>query len=86
VTELLTHRQVLCIVNVTRHTALLADAIPGAYDLSARMCPAHRLVVLAESKERLKAGEDVRVISTQVIEAGVDIDFPVVYHAMAGLD
>jgi CRISPR-associated endonuclease/helicase Cas3 len=83
------HEQVLCIVNTTKHAAQLAVALqdlPGGYHLSARMCPAHRLERLAEIKARLKACEPCRVISTQVIEAGVDVDFPVVYRALCGLD
>jgi CRISPR-associated endonuclease/helicase Cas3 len=60
--------------------------------LSALMCGAHRKDVIAHIKERLKAkreGRDtapLRVVSTQLVEAGVDIDFPVVYRALAGLD
>ena len=50
------------------------------------MCGAHRAQRIAEIKERLKAGLSTRVISTQLVEAGVDVDFPVVYRAMAGLD
>ncbi|MCE1274039.1 MAG: hypothetical protein LWW75_05865 [Chlorobiales bacterium] len=54
--------------------------------LSALMCPEHRSNVIADVKSRLMAGEQVRVVSTQLLEAGVDIDFPVVYRAFAGLD
>jgi CRISPR-associated endonuclease/helicase Cas3 len=86
VKRLTARKQVLCIVNTTRHAALLAAAIPDSFHLSGRMCPAHRLAVLAEIKQRLISGEVCRVISTPVIEAGVDIDFPCVYRAMAGLD
>ena len=56
------------------------------------MCGAHRQDVIAEIKQRLQAkreGRDLRplrVVSTQLVEAGVDIDFPVVYRALAGLD
>ena len=42
--------------------------------------------VISEVKQRLLAGESVRVVSTQLVEAGVDVDFPVVYRALAGLD
>jgi CRISPR-associated endonuclease/helicase Cas3 len=54
--------------------------------LSALMCGEHRSKVIADIKARLKRNEPVRVISTQLVEAGVDVDFPVVYRALAGLD
>jgi hypothetical protein len=57
-----------------------------ALHLSAAMCAAHRSLVLADAKRRLEAGTTCRLVTTQVIEAGVDIDFPVVYRAMAGLE
>jgi CRISPR-associated endonuclease/helicase Cas3 len=50
------------------------------------MCPAHRKGVLVDIRERLKNGETCRVVSTQVMEAGIDVDFPVGYRALAGLD
>ena len=65
---------------------------PGALHLSALMCGAHRKAVIEQIKARLKAkregqdSEPLRVVSTQLVEAGVDIDFPVVYRALAGLD
>jgi hypothetical protein len=83
------HRQALCVVNTTKHAARLGAALadlPGTYHLSARMCPVHRLEKLADIKARLLAGQPCRVISTQVIEAGVDVDFPIVYRALCGLD
>lgn len=58
----------------------------GTIHLSALMCGAHRSEVIAEIKKKLSAGLPVRVVSTQLVEAGVDIDFPVVYRALAGLD
>ncbi len=90
ITELLmTHRQVLCIVNSRDHARvlyMLMGEAEGRYHLSALMCPEHRSVVFAEIKRRLGEGKPCRVISTQLVEAGVDIDFPVVYRALAGLD
>jgi CRISPR-associated endonuclease/helicase Cas3 len=58
----------------------------GAIHLSASMCGAHRAQCIADIRQRLKADDMVRVVSTQLIEAGVDVDFPVVYRALAGLD
>ncbi len=54
--------------------------------LSALMCPAHRRERLAEISARKSRGEPVRVVATQLVEAGVDLDFPVVFRALAGLD
>jgi len=83
--------QVLTIVNTRRHARLLFDALQertqqGVYHLSARMCPAHRKKVLAEIRQVLRDGQPCSVVSTQLIEAGVDVDFPVVYRASAGID
>jgi CRISPR-associated endonuclease/helicase Cas3 len=58
----------------------------GFYHLSSAMCPAHRLQTIEEIKERLKKGEACRVVSTQLVEAGVDLDFPVLFRAVAPLD
>jgi CRISPR-associated endonuclease/helicase Cas3 len=58
----------------------------GTVHLSALMCGEHRSKVIASIKECLSRGEPIRVISTQLVEAGVDIDFPVVYRALSGLD
>ena len=87
--RLLEEDQVLCIVNTTKHARLLFDAIgptEGHFHLSARMCPAHRRLRLWQIRRALKTKQSCRVVSTQVVEAGVDLDFPVVYRAMAGLD
>lgn len=82
------HRQALCIVNTRAHAAALYERIrgDGAYHLSARMYPAHRSQKLQRIRGALKQGETCRVVSTQLIEAGVDVDFPVVYRALAGVD
>lgn len=81
--------QMLCIVNTRRHARALFDAIrdlPGAVHLSTQMCARHRRQVLAHLRNRLKAGEPVRLVSTSLIEAGVDISFPEVWRAAAGID
>jgi CRISPR-associated endonuclease/helicase Cas3 len=82
--------QTLAITHLKKDAQTLWQALsrldPAAFHLSAAMCPAHRSKVLAEVKARLKAGEGCRLVSTQVVEAGVDIDFPVVFRAMAGLE
>lgn len=81
--------QVLCIVNTRREACDLFDTIAGeegAYHLSALMCPEHRSRKLEEIKGRLKDGKTCRLVSTRLIEAGVDIDFPVVLRAIAGID
>lgn len=81
--------QVLCIVNNRRHARALHQALadrPGARHLTTLMCAKHRSQVLAEVRVRLKAGEPCRLVSTSLIEAGVDISLPTVYRAEAGLD
>ena len=83
------HPQVVCIVNLKRHAQELWQALEGEDDLfhlSTNLCPLHRQVVLAEVRQRLKDGLPCRLIATQCIEAGVDVDFPVVYRAFAPLD
>jgi len=81
------HDQVLCVVNTRRDCYELYKLMPhGTIHLSALMCGAHRSGVIQDIKQRRKDGLTTRVISTQLIEAGVDIDFPVVYRALAGLD
>lgn len=78
---------VLAIVNTRKDARALWDAMPqGTLHLSALMCGAHRSQVIAKIKTRLKTGTPTRVVSTQLVEAGVDVDFPVVYRALAGLD
>lgn len=81
--------QVLCVVNTRRHARSIAERLREhceVYHLSASMCAMHRTKVLDEIRARLNDGLPCRVISTQLIEAGVDVDFPVVYRALAGLD
>jgi CRISPR-associated endonuclease/helicase Cas3 len=85
--QLKQHNQVLCVVNTRRDCRDLFQLMPpGTIHLSALMCGAHRSAVIRLIKCRLRKDLPIRVISTQLIEAGVDIDFPVVYRALAGLD
>lgn len=79
-------KQVLCIVNTRKHAQELYGKLDNAYHLSTLMFPSHRKKILEEIKESLKAGKECRVISTSLIEAGVDLDFPFVYREKAGLD
>ena len=80
--------QVLCIVNTRRQAYKIFERLEeeGRYHLSAWMCPSHREKILAEIRSRLACGKPCRVVSTSLIEAGVDVDFPAVYRAYAGLD
>jgi CRISPR-associated endonuclease/helicase Cas3 len=81
-------RQALLVVNTKGNALSALDALddPGALHLSTLLCGAHRLRVIREIGRRLQAGEPCRVVSTQVIEAGVDLDFPAVLRAMGPLD
>ena len=81
--------QVLCIVNSRRHARDLHHALkeqPGARLLTTALCAAHRRRVLAEIRADLLAGRPVRLVATSLIEAGVDVSFPAVWRAAAGLD
>lgn len=85
------HNHVLCIVNTRRDAKELYDRLPNdghRFHLSRMMCPAHIAKTIREIKETLKnsEGQPIHVVATQLIEAGVDIDFPVVYRQEAGLD
>ena len=84
------YKQVLCIVNTRGHARRIFELIrneeEGCYHLSALMCPEHRTVTLNKIRSALLDGSPCRVISTQLVEAGVDIDFPVVFRSMAGID
>ena len=90
---------VLCIVNLTAQARDLYKAVveqtqtserdARVVHLSTKMCPAHRKEILKEVREKLKRHKDhpeqrLICISTQLIEAGVDVSFPVVYRALAG--
>lgn len=56
------------------------------YYLTTNLCPAHRGKIISEVKERLSKGEKIICVSTQLIEAGVDVDFEQVMRSYAGVD
>ncbi len=81
--------QILCIVSTRKQAKNIFEQLNGSGDnfhLSALMYPAHRTRILSEIKQRLKDGRRCRVVSTQLIEAGVDVDFPVVLRSLSGMD
>lgn len=88
--RVLAHPSALAICHLKRDAQALFRAIQRedseALHLSAAMCPVHRRAVLQAVRQRLQAGRPCHLVSTQVVEAGVDVDFPVVYRAMAGLE
>lgn len=88
VSRLESQQQVLCIVNTRKFAQEVYEALSseGRFHLSTLMCPVHRKQKLDEIRERLKSGKTCRVVSTSLIEAGVDVDFPRVFREMAGLD
>lgn len=90
-------RQILVIVNTRRDATEIMDSLatgdrldeesdPALFHLSTRLCGMHRRAVLEEVRRRLTAKEPCRLIATQVIEAGVDVDFPLVMRAVGPLD
>jgi CRISPR-associated helicase Cas3 len=88
-TEIRGTDQALVVVNLKRHALALLDALddtPDVFHLSTNLCAEHRRAVLDKVRARLKAGQSCRLISTQCIEAGVDVDFPRVYRALAPLE
>lgn len=100
VDALSTSHQVLCILGTKKKARVIfedvvrrmgvaetdAAAEHGIFHLSANMTPLHRSEILDSVRRRLVSGNRCIVISTQLVEAGVDIDFPVVYREMAGAD
>lgn len=79
---------VLCIVNTRKNAQKIYQRLPpnGSFHLSTLMTPLHRASKLREIRERLASGMPCRVISTSLLEAGVDVDFPQVWREKAGLD
>lgn len=90
-TELCRFKRVLCIVNTRRDAKEIFRRLPDdgiTLHLSRMMCPIHVSETLDKIKKALKDNscEIIRIVSTQLVEAGVDIDFPVVFRQEAGLD
>lgn len=91
--KLIAHDRVLCVLNLKKHALLLFKKLmelnckeDELFHLSTNMCPAHRKVVLDEVRKRLDQNKSCHLISTQCVEAGVDVDFPVVFRAWGPLD
>lgn len=84
------HKQALCVVNTKKHAQelwkLLSNNSNKVYHLSTNLCPAHRKQVLQDVETALKNNDPCILVATQCIEAGVDIDFPIVYRALAPLE
>ncbi|HQR53073.1 MAG TPA: CRISPR-associated endonuclease Cas3'', partial [Burkholderiales bacterium] len=87
--ELRSAGQALVVVNLKRHARGLLEmlaGVEGVFHLSTNLCAEHRRAVLDEVRERLTQGKTCRLISTQCVEAGVDVDFPRVFRALAPLE
>lgn len=87
--ELYKNRQILCVANTRNDARQIYDGLQdksNAFHLSRMMCQQHIADKLSTIKQHLAEDEPVIVVSTQLIEAGVDIDFPTVWRAVAGLD
>lgn len=92
--EMAQQSSVCAIVNLRRHARTLFQQLSKAcggekeslFLLSTDLCPAHRLEVVETIKKRLKQGQPCRVVATQCIEAGVDLDFDAMYRALAPLE
>lgn len=88
VARLQQQEQVLCVVNTRRAAREVFHQLSGSgnFHLSTLMYPAHRRRIPDEIRRRLRDGLPCRVVSTSLIEAGVDVDFPAVYRELSGLD
>ncbi len=81
----------LCVVNTRRQATEILDALDpdrtdeSAFHLSTMLCGHHRKAVLSEIRRRLREGLPTRLVSTTVVEAGVDVDFPRLFRALAPL-
>ena len=81
--------QALVVVNLKRHALALLNELAGTESvlhLSTNLCAEHRRAVMDRVRAQLAVGLPCRLISTQCVEAGVDVDFPIVFRAMAPLE
>lgn len=81
--------QALVVVNLKRHALALLNELTGTesvFHLSTNLCAEHRRAVLDKVRDQLAAGRPCRLVSTQCVEAGVDVDFPMVFRAMAPVE
>ncbi len=81
--------QALVVVNLKRHALALLNELPeteSVFHLSTNLCAEHRRAVMDRVRAQLAAGLPCRLVSTQCVEAGVDVDFPLVFRAMAPLE
>ena len=80
-------KNALIVVNTKKTAAELYSLVQGEkYHLSANMTPAHRSRVIEVVRKKLKKGEPITVVSTSLVEAGVDLDFNTVFRQLSGLD
>lgn len=80
-------KNALIVVNTKKTAAELYSLVQGEkYHLSANMTPAHRSRVIEVVRKKLKKGEHITVVSTSLVEAGVDLDFNTVFRQLSGLD
>ena len=87
VIKAINYKSILIIVNKKKTAQMLYNLIEGKkYHLSAYMTPAHRSKMISKIKEALKRNEKIAVVSTSLVEAGVDFDFETVFREMTGLD
>lgn len=86
--RLISEEQALCILNTKKRVQKIYQSIKGegVYHLSTAMYPVHRKRVLHSIRERLRKRQKCIVISTSLVEAGVDLDFQTVYRQLAGAD
>lgn len=86
--KMLSSDQSLCVVNARATAQQIYESLPkgSSYCLTTLLCPSHRKRIIAEIRDRLQRGETCRVVSTSLIEAGIDLDFKLAMRELTGLD